>query len=171
MFSEKNISALIFFPFTAMVVLSPIPFGSIFPWSTTLISTLTAILLLGWVAQASFHHAQPAISLRKTWALLLAPSLVVAWISFQIAPWTPESLHHPLWKSAETILGEKLDSRITLDAHESATALMRILTYCGIFWLALQYGRQHENARRLVLGIAVAGTVCPSSKFLGQLIV
>tara|TARA_R110000787_G_scaffold86562_12_gene184651 strand:- start:3377 stop:4723 length:1347 start_codon:yes stop_codon:yes gene_type:complete len=150
---------MIFWPFLAMVVLVPIPLGSIYPWSSTLISAITGLLLLGWSIQAIFDPSQPAVGLKRCWPFIVPFALVALWICIQIAPWTPESWHHPLWKSAGDVLGQKLEGRITLDAHESATGLMRLLTYGGIFWLALQYGRDTKNARRMVVALAIAGTV------------
>ena len=150
---------MIFWPFLAMVVLVPIPLGSIYPWSSTLISAITGLLLLGWSIQAIFDPSQPAVGLKRCWPFIVPFALVALWICIQIAPWTPESWHHPLWKSAGDVLGQKLEGRITLDAHESATGLMRLLTYGGIFWLALQYGRDAKYARRMVVALAIAGTV------------
>lgn len=157
--ARLNLSSLIFWPFLIMVLLSPVPFGSIYPWSLSLISAITGILLLGWIIHAATSSSQPAIGLNRAWVLLPAPVLVALWIVLQIAPWMPDSLHHPLWQSTGAVLNQKLDGRITLDAHESATGLMRYLTYCGVFWIALQYGRDADNARRMMVSFAVAGAV------------
>ncbi len=153
----RDFSSVIFWPYLAMVVLAPLPFGSIYPWSSTLIATFTGILLLGWAAQTAFGSARPAIGLKQAWPFVLPFLLLVAWIVIQMASWTPESWHHPFWKTAGEILGEKLPGRITLDAAESANGLMRLLTYGGVFWLALQYGRDSRNARRMIVSLAIAG--------------
>jgi hypothetical protein len=155
-----EVPAMIFWPFLALVIIVPIPFGSIYPWSSTLISAFTGVLLFGWAVQAAFDRSQPAIGLKQTWPFILPVVLVAAWICIQIAPWTPESWHHPLWKSTGEILGEKLESRISLDPNKSATGLMRLLTYGGIFWLALQYGKDAKNARRMIVSLAVMGVLC-----------
>jgi hypothetical protein len=151
---------MIFWRFLAMVILVPIPFGSIYPWSSTLISAFTGILLLGWAVQAAFDPSQPAIGLKRAWPFILPFVLVAGWIGIQIAPWTPDSWHHPLWKTAGEILEHNLESRISLDPHKSATGLMRLLTYGGIFWLALQYGKDAKNARRMIVSLAVMGSLC-----------
>ena len=154
------LSALIFWLFLAMVMLSPIAFGSIYPWSSTLISVVTATLLLGWVAHLLIDNAQPAISLNQTWYFIVPFVLIILLITLQIVSWTPDSLHHPLWKITEDVLGTPVEGRISVDAHESATGLMRVLTYGGIFWLALQYGRDVKNARRLLVSLAGLGGLC-----------
>ncbi|MDA0238544.1 MAG: hypothetical protein O3A84_00775 [Proteobacteria bacterium] len=75
---------MIFWPFLAMVVLVPIPLGSIYPWSSTLISVVTGLLLLGWTVQAVFDPSQPAIGLKRCWPFIVPFALVAAWVCIQI---------------------------------------------------------------------------------------
>ena len=128
---------MIFWSLIVLVLLSPIPFGSIYPWSYTLMSALVGAMLLAWTARRIATRQSPPVSLRHIWFIVVPFALVVIWILLQMATFTPESWHHPLWKSASEILETEIPGRISVDPFETGTALMRLMTYAGIFFLSL----------------------------------
>ncbi len=75
----------------------------------------------------------------------------------QVLPFTPRDWHHPLWIEAAGVLGAEAQGRISVNPRATGTATMLLLTYAGVFWLALQLGRQPGGARRLVRALVVAG--------------
>ncbi len=120
---------------------------------------IVSILLVSWTIKTILSKEGPSIGLNRTWFLILPFGLICAWIGIQMAPWTPESWHHPLWKSTSNILGMELQGSISLVPFESGSALLRLLTFVGIFWLAMQYGRDSQNALRMVKAIAIASGI------------
>ncbi len=149
---------MIFWSLIALVILSPIPFGSIYPWSYTLMGSAVGVLLLAWTITTAVSREGPAVSLRMVWPLVGMFALVAAWIALQTATWTPESWHHPLWRNTAEMLGMEIQGRISVAPFDTGTGLMRFLAYGGIFWLSLQYCRSSRNAYRVFLTLAMAGT-------------
>jgi hypothetical protein len=59
--------------------------------------------------------------------------------------------------SAAEVLGERnVQGRISLDPAGTASAVMRLLTYGGVFWLAYQLGQDLSSRRRLIQVITIA---------------
>lgn len=85
--------------------------------------------------------------------------LVLLWIAVQATPWTPPAWHNPVWQETATLLGIELPGAIAINPHAAGTALMRLLTYAGIFWLALQYGRSSNRAKQIFYVVAFSGLV------------
>ena len=82
---------------------------------------------------------------------------IAGWFALQASSWTPESWHHPAWAATRAVLGQPLAGAISIDPAMTLTALMRLLSYAGVFWLALQYGRSDVYAWRILWSIAIAG--------------
>ncbi|MBK18301.1 MAG: hypothetical protein CMM52_05635 [Rhodospirillaceae bacterium] len=150
---------MIFWSLIALVVLAPLPFGSIYPWAWSSMAVIVAILLFCWCIKTLISSNGPTIGLNRTWFLILPFALVCGWVGIQMAPWTPESWHHPLWKDAAEILGKEIKGSISLVPFETGSGLLRLLTFGGIFWLAMQYGRNHQDANKMILALICAGTV------------
>ena len=55
------------------------------------------------------------------------------------------------------MLGIRLEASISADRFATGSALLRLLAFGGVFWLALQYGRDARRARRIFYSIALAG--------------
>jgi len=73
--------------------------------------------------------------------------------------WTPDAWHHPLWRDAGEALGAGIQGAISLEPDAGAETVMRLLTYGGVFWLALQYCHSRRRARALFQAIAFSGFV------------
>ncbi|MFD2264720.1 O-antigen ligase family protein [Lacibacterium aquatile] len=71
-----------------------------------------------------------------------------------MASWTPVSWHHPLWAESGASSGA-----ISLDPAATLTALMRLLAYGGVFWLALQVGRDRNRARNGLKAVAILAII------------
>ncbi len=55
------------------------------------------------------------------------------------------------------VLGMELPGRITLSAEDSWTALMRLLSYALVFFLAFQFGRDRGRAQAMFGWLTIAG--------------
>lgn len=148
---------MIFWLLIAVVVLAPLPFASVYPWSWSLMAVIIGSLLVAWSALAALGNLKPAFGLRRTWPFVLLFLIPVAWAALQSLPITQQAWHHPLWRSAVDVLGMELAGSVSLDPVNTISALVRLLTYGGIFWLSLQYSRDPARARRVFLALSGAG--------------
>ena len=86
-------------------------------------------------------------------------TFAMLWAVFQTVPFSLPELHHPLWRSASEALGTPYRGSISLDPAASAESLVRIGTWAGIFWLALQFGRERQRAHGALIAVAGATAV------------
>lgn len=133
-----------------LVVLAPIPFASHRPWAWSLLAIATGLLLLLWGWLWASGRVRLPVGWPRLWRLLVPFALLIGWIILQAVSWTPGSWHHPFW--AET---DARNGAITLDPAATVAALTRLLTYGGIFWLALQVGRDRNRARQGLKAVAI----------------
>ncbi len=150
---------MIFWSLITLVVLAPLPFASVHPWSWGLIASITGILLIAWSARLAINGETPPVGLRRIWPFALLFGFTIAWATLQALPITPLSWHHPLWPSVADALGADGSSSISLNPFATRTALVRLLTYGGVFWLSLQYCRSSRRAWQAIYAIAIAGLV------------
>ncbi len=148
---------MIFRTLVGLVVLAPLPFASVHPWSWSLIACVVGVLLVAWTLRHLVSGERPGIGLSRTWPFLLLFLGVIGWAAIQSSPLALEGWYHPLWNSAATALDTGLAGRVSLNPEATRSALLRLLSYGGIFWLALQYGREPEKARDAIYALAVAG--------------
>ena len=147
----------VFVGLLAALVLAPLPFASNRPWSWSVLSFVAGVLLVLWAVAALRDRAVVAVALRRVWPFVLCFAAIVGWIVVQAGAWTPAQWHHPAWAAASAALGEPLDGAISVDPEMTSVALMRLLAYAGVFWLALQLGRDEKRARTLLWTLACAG--------------
>lgn len=139
-----------------VVLIAPLPFASVLAWAWAPLAALIGLVLLGWAILLAVNRAEIQVSPAK----LAVPGVLFAgtviWILVQIAPFTPPSWHHPVWSAASAALKTHLAGSITVDTYKTASALLRLLWYASIFWLALQTGRANGTARRAFNALALA---------------
>lgn len=133
-----------------LVILSPLPFAGHRPWAWSLLAVATGLLLTLWGWLWGSGRVRLPVGWPHLWPMLIPFALCLVWIFVQGVAWTPTSWHHPLWAEAGSPGGT-----ITLDPAATLTALMRLLTYGGIFWLALQVGRDRNRARQGLKAVAL----------------
>ena len=148
---------MVFIGFLVTLGLAPLPFASNRPWSWSLLSMIVGLLMLAWAICAWRDKKMVAIGWRRVWPFLVMFTVIVCWFILQAGAWTPDAWHHPSWAAAAAALGEPLDGAISVDPAMTRTAVMRLLSYAGIFWLALQFGRNDHNAKIIFWTIAIAG--------------
>lgn len=149
--------SFIFWSLVTVIALAPLPFGSNRPWSWPLLSLLVGLLVVLWAVAALRDHSIARIEWQRSRMFVIPFFILVLWFLTQASGLTPESWHHPIWQETSTALGIPLAGAISLNPEASHTALMRLLSYGGVFWLAFQFGRNDEYAKRVFWAVAVAG--------------
>jgi O-antigen ligase len=139
-----------------LVVLAPLPFASQHPLAWSISGILVGALLLLWAGAAALDRRQISSLTPRLWPLLALFALAPLWTIVQGGAWTPRGWHSPLWQLARFAVPEA-SGRITIDPHATGTAVMRLLTYGGVFWLAFQHGRSVGFARGAIKALAAAG--------------
>src|SRR5262249_17589107 len=97
-----------------------------------------------------------AIRQLKLPAVLFAA--VVLWILVQNATWTPEWMHHPIWRMTADALDRPVEGSISVDRELTSLALLRLVTAASVFWLALQLCRNAARANFLL--VSIAAVIC-----------
>ena len=148
---------VVFVGLLAVVALAPLPFASNRPWSWSLLSLTVGVLTVLWAVAALRDPEAVGAPWRRIWPFVVIFAAIVGWIVAQAATWTPEAWHHPLWRQAGEALGAPLAGSVSIDREQTLAALMRLLAYAGVFWLAVQLGRAPARARTIVWTVALAG--------------
>jgi O-antigen ligase len=152
---DGRLVRLVFWGLVAVVAWVPLPLASNRPWAWSLLALGIGALLTGWaVATLTRRHL-----VRLGWARLGVPMVLLGasflWFMVQASPLAPSAWHAPLWDSAAATLGlRSLPGAISVDPAASAAGAMRLLAYGGVFWLAAQYGRDPDDARRLLWAVS-----------------
>lgn len=147
----------VFWCLIALVVLAPLPYGSVHLWAYSLLSVMGALLITAWAGVAAFRPRAYAIPIRHfavPGGLLV---LVLAWIGIQACPAVPAGWHHPLWGEAAPALAATVGGTISVDPDATLLTLMRIATYGIVFWVSAQLCRDPRRANFALWSIAAAG--------------
>lgn len=130
-----------------LLCIAPLPFGAHRPWAWSVLGLIVGALLCLWAVGVARRQIRLAIPFSATLPFLVPGLLVMAWVIVQAAVPMPAPLAHPLWTEAAVALGQPIaNSSISIDPAASWSALQRCFTYGGVFWLALQFGRDRERA-------------------------
>ena len=136
--------------------MAPLPLGSNRPLGWSLLALATGLLLATWAIHHLWTGAALQVGVERVRVPLVFFTIACAWALIQLVPGLPFGLAHPAWQEVSIFFGESVPGRITVDPDWSVTVLMRWLTYAAVFWLALQFGRNRENAN-LALRLVAAG--------------
>jgi O-antigen ligase len=147
----------LFWALLILVLLLPLPLGAVDTWSWGLMASLVGALLVIWGGGVATGRQVPTYGLRSLWPILLLFFLAVAWAWLQTRPLLPSSWAHPLWELASVALGWTLPATVSLDPYATLSALVRLLAYGGVFWIAFQFGRRNARARAAVVWLSYAG--------------
>ncbi len=150
---------LIFWPMLGLVLLSPLPFASVLPWSWAVFGALTSLVLLAWCAFIVFGRYEIPVPIHKIWLPVTLFMAAVVWAAVQIAPFTPASWHHPIWNETAGALSANIQGRVSVNPYRSGSALTLLLTYGAIFWLALQFCRDRELAKTVLYALTFSALV------------
>lgn len=153
---RKEMSGL-FWGIIVLVLLLPLPLGSVYQWSSGLMSSVVGVVLAIWSARVTLGLQEVNFGLRSVWPLAILFAIVALWIGLQGQSFTPASWHHPLWSTTAKTLGTDTFSAISLNPFDTFSGLARVLAYAGIFWISLQYCHRTARARQVMLAITYGG--------------
>lgn len=146
--------------FVALVVLAPLPYGSVHLWSHSLLSILAGLSLALWALSAALHKPVYAVLAKRYRIPAILLAVVLIWVFVQGSPAVPQTWHHPLWADVRSALGDSsIPGAISLNPDGTPVLLARLGTYAAVFWMAMQYGRSAQRANVVFWAIAVAGFV------------
>lgn len=146
---------LLFLFLIVLVALAPLPIASVFPWSWALIAAATGTMLAFWGMQVALGRWTAAVHPYRVWWALVPFFLVIFWAFLQMAPFLPTAWHHPFWVTSAESLGSTLTSSISINPRQTLEGIVRLLAYGGVFWLALQCGRDERRAHLAFYVIAI----------------
>jgi O-antigen ligase len=141
---------VVFVGLVSTLMVAPLPFGADRPWAWSLLAVVVGGLVLIWGAVAAASRTHQTASLRPIFPALALFTLVLIWAAVQSWGGAPAEWHNGLWRLAGEALGAGVISSISVDAEQSRTGLMRLLTYGGVFLLAFQLCGTASRAERLV---------------------
>ncbi len=147
----------IFWLLATVVLLSPLPLGGDRPLPASVLFAAIGALVLAWGIAASTRGSGPAVPIAP---LLPAGVLfvgTVAWAVAQASSFTPESLHHPDWAAARSVLKVPVAGAVSVNPEATWTRVQGLLAYGGVFWLAVQLCARPARARQAMLALAAAG--------------
>ena len=148
--ASQRLSRIVFWGLMALLAWAPLPLGSNRPWSWSLLSLCTGVLLVIWALAALLDPR----ATRLTGKPLLVPAvlfgLVVLWGVLQTSPLMPDAWNNPLWAEAGRVLGPQVTATISVDSAVSLSGAIRLLAYGAIFWMAAQFGRDRNDARTIL---------------------
>ena len=158
----------------AALVLSPLPFGSIFQWSWAGLAVIVGLLLL--VSIGSFAPGPgpgpgpgPAgFAMSRLWLPGLLYLLAVGWVAIQASEMTPQAWHHPIWEQTAETLGARTAGSVSVNPYDTRSDLLKMLTFAGIFWLAVAYGRARERVRAALWVLGIAGALYALYGIVGE---
>ena len=164
----------IFWGLIGVVCLSPLPLASNRPLPWSLLALSVGVLLVLWAlcrlfepraaaANASGSLQRPPLPYdagerplnKYSIAFCLGFVLLLGWYGLQISQRTAP-FAHPDWAAAAAALGEPLIGAISIEPVAGLTLLMKILSYGGIFIMALYFGRDRYSARAIFIAVALS---------------
>jgi O-antigen ligase len=147
--------------FVLTVALCPLPLGSNRDWAWNPLAAMVGVLLVATAALILVDREWQRRAIgpfRALWAPAFLFGLVIVWGLVQISGWTPASWASSLSANATFGLPETRHA-IAFDSEQQWTALMRLLTYAGVFVLAAALGSHASAARRLLAAIVIVATL------------
>lgn len=151
--------AVLFWLFLAVVILSPLPKGSVHMWSWATYGACLSVFIITWSIIEQFHNHRTVFNVYH----ILGPTClfvgVLLWAAVQVLPISPVDWHHPIWVDATNAVGTEITSTISINKFAGASGIVRLLLYAGVFWLAFQFGRDPQRARQVFSALAITGGI------------
>lgn len=156
-------NTLIFRLLLVVVLLAPLPLGANRPWAWSMMAVAVGLLCGLWGVLAAVGKAQAPLSFRRLWPVAVPFAMVLAWACAQTSSLLPAHLWHPLWIAAQPALeavgGGGAAGMVSADPAMTRAAILRLATYGGIFWLAVQLACDRKRAREALILMAAASTL------------
>ena len=148
---------MIFRLLLVLIALLPLPIASVYPWTWSAMAVVVAFLLIAFVASIRSIDARHLPRLRRLALPVLSFFVVAFFAALQMDTHLPAKFHNPLWQATADSLNISIKGAISIAPDETGSALMRLLTYAGIFWIALHYCRSPKLARQTIYVLVATG--------------
>ncbi len=166
----RSAERAIFVALAILLAIAPLPFGSDRPWAWSLVAMIVGVLLVAWGAVAAVSRDHQPASIRPILPAVVLFVLVIVWAAAQTAPIGPAGWRHDLWTESAAVLGTGMAAPVSLEPFETWTALMRLLSYGGVFLLTFQLCMSTNRSEQLIrllivitLGYAGYGLIVESA--------
>lgn len=165
--SGTALEQISFWVFVATIAWAPFPLGSNRPWSWSLLTLLIAAAWLLWYFSI---WNNPTAALRRLSGGLAGPIILglaaIGWGVVQILPVVPMPWAHPVWRAAAELTGARIVPTISLSPWDSATELMKLLSYLMAAWLARTFARDPKRASHLLNALIATGAAYAAYGFI-----
>lgn len=141
--------------FAVALAAAPLPLGSNRPVAWSALALIFGLLTLAWTRHQALREAT-LVWRRAFWGPLALLVFTIGWVLFQMTVSLPAEWANPLWRLCGEALRQPTRSTISIAPDVSLAALMRLMTYVAVLWLALQLGRDERRAWRLLRWIGWA---------------
>jgi O-antigen ligase len=152
--SSLRLPGFIFFGLCAVIIFAPLPLASARPLAWDLLAIAIALLL---TATLFLPMRESSIARERLTMPAVLFAIVVAVALLQTVPWLPSGLVSPIWDQAADALASRMHASIAIDRYAAWTHVLRILSYAGIFYLAVVTGRDALRAQLAVGVVALSG--------------
>jgi O-antigen ligase len=147
----------------AIVVLSPLPFASVYPPAWLSVAVVVGGMLVVWSVQAGVgRRGVHTVHLSRIWLPTVLFAVPVVWASVQAIPGVPEALAHSIWSTVSHVLDKPLIAYVSVHPDATQLALIKLVTYASVFWLSLQYCRDSRRAKVALTVLCIAALVYSS---------
>jgi O-antigen ligase len=141
------------------VGLAPLPLASNRPWAWGLLGLAVGVQLVAFAIAALVDGTLIQMNWRRYAPIMLGFVVLVAWFQVQQSVLVPQAWRNPLWRDAGDLLGAPIKGSIAIDPGAARETILRLVSYAGVFFLALHLCRPRESARFALWSLALAGTV------------
>lgn len=145
--------------FLYAILLSPIPFGANRAWAWNLYALLLAATGLTGCVAVLLGKTDIRVSLEPVKYPFYLVCIPVVWSLVQQSGFLPNGWTHPFWQLTGEQLPIPVEAYISLSPQETATALMKLVSYLVVFFISLQFNRDSGRAAFTFKSIAYAGLV------------
>ena len=146
-----------FWVFLGILATCPLPLGGNRPLAWNFLAVLVGMTLIAWAVESFYDGRRPPVSLFRLWPMVALFLLAASWAAVQAMPFPVPGWIHPLRMAAAPVLSLPVKAAISLAPAETVSSLVRLLTYGGVFWLALQYTRSTGRAMTVFVVVIAAG--------------
>jgi O-antigen ligase len=115
------------------------------------------VLTLLWVIGQLASGRTLGLRLHASIPLLFLAALAWAWL--QATGWLPDAWSHPVWQLVGEYSGLTVTGTVSLSPQDNYTAVMRLLAYGLVFFLAFQLARDRRIARRAMWWVTIAAVL------------
>ena len=142
-----------------IVGFAPLPLGANRPIAWSFLSLLAGSMLIFWGLATTLKKYDLALSSKRILPVAIPFLAVILWVFTQLLGITPESWHHQAWSNLNIFATSDTRGSISVNNFNTATALMRLLTYGAVFWIALNLSRAPHRAYKALFAFAIIGLV------------